>query len=91
MGWPAAAAVAYNTSVGAFIIPVCLGVNLPDVINENDPYGKYRPVELLAFRFYRRRSLFCQRQYLVGFLRRYYLLHHYTDLADLPPRNFKIL
>ena len=28
MGWPAAAAVAYNTSVGAFIIPICLGVNL---------------------------------------------------------------
>ena len=28
MGWPAAAAVAYNTSVGAFIIPGCLGVNL---------------------------------------------------------------
>lgn len=27
-GWPAAAAVAYSTSVGAFIIPVCLGVNL---------------------------------------------------------------
>ena len=27
MGWPAAAAVAYNTAVGAFIIPVCLGVN----------------------------------------------------------------
>lgn len=28
MGWPAAASVAYNTAVGAFIIPVCLGVNL---------------------------------------------------------------
>lgn len=28
MGWPAAAAVAYNTSVGAFIIPVCLLVNI---------------------------------------------------------------
>ena len=28
MGWPAAAAIAYNTAVGAFIIPVCLGVNL---------------------------------------------------------------
>ena len=27
MGWPAAAAVAYNTAVGALIIPVCLGVN----------------------------------------------------------------
>lgn len=30
MGWPAAAAVAYNTTVGAFIIPVCLiCINLP--------------------------------------------------------------
>lgn len=28
MGWPAAASVAYNTSVGAFIIPVCLLVNV---------------------------------------------------------------
>lgn len=28
MGWPAAASVAYNTSVGAFIIPVCLTVNI---------------------------------------------------------------
>ena len=28
MGWPAAAAVAYGTSVGSFIIPVCLGVNI---------------------------------------------------------------
>lgn len=28
MGWPAAAAVAYNTAVGALIIPVCLGINL---------------------------------------------------------------
>lgn len=28
MGWPAAAAVAYNTTVGAFIIPVCLGINV---------------------------------------------------------------
>lgn len=28
MGWPAAAAVAYNTAVGAFIIPVCLGINI---------------------------------------------------------------
>lgn len=28
MGWPAAASVAYNTSVGAFIIPVCLAINV---------------------------------------------------------------
>lgn len=28
MGWPAAASIAYNTSIGAFVIPVCLGVNI---------------------------------------------------------------
>lgn len=28
MGWPAAAAVAYNTAIGALIIPICLGVNV---------------------------------------------------------------
>ncbi len=28
MGWPAAASVAYNTTIGALIIPVCLGVNI---------------------------------------------------------------
>ena len=28
LGWPAAAAVAYSCAVGAFIIPVCLGINL---------------------------------------------------------------
>ena len=28
MGWPAAASVAYNTTVGAFIIPVCLIINI---------------------------------------------------------------
>ena len=27
MGWPAAAAVAYETAVGALIIPICLGIN----------------------------------------------------------------
>ena len=28
MGWPAAASVAYNTTVGALIIPVCLAINI---------------------------------------------------------------
>ena len=28
LGWPAAAAVAFSCAVGAFIIPVCLGVNV---------------------------------------------------------------
>ena len=34
MGWPAAAAVAYNTAVGALIIPICLGVNFLLVITK---------------------------------------------------------
>ena len=29
MGWPAAAAVAYNTAVGALVIPICLGAEMP--------------------------------------------------------------
>lgn len=28
MGWPAAASIAYNTSIGMFIIPVCLCINI---------------------------------------------------------------
>ncbi len=34
MGWPAAAAVAYNTAVGALIIPICLGVNFLMVLTK---------------------------------------------------------
>lgn len=34
MGWPAAASVAYNTAVGALIIPICLGINFLMVITK---------------------------------------------------------
>ena len=34
MGWPAAAAVAYNTLVGALIIPICLGINFLMVVTK---------------------------------------------------------
>ena len=34
------------------------GSKSSDVINENDPYGQYRPLELLAFRIYRRSSFY---------------------------------
>lgn len=34
MGWPAAASIAYNTSVGAFVIPVCLAVNIVMLITK---------------------------------------------------------
>ena len=84
MGWPAAAAVAYNTSVGAFIIPVCLGVNLLMLLTKTT---RTVNIDLLAFRIYRRSRLFCQRQYLVGLLRRYHLLHHYPDYGRLYRRQ----
>ena len=59
MGWPAAASVAYNTSVGAFIIPVCLAVNIIMLLYQNDKDGQYRLMELLAFCIYRSSRLFC--------------------------------
>ncbi|MCI6619780.1 MAG: PTS sugar transporter subunit IIC [Prevotella sp.] len=34
MGWPAAASVAYNTAVGALIIPICLGVNFLMIVTK---------------------------------------------------------
>ena len=52
MGWPAAAAVAYNTAVGADY-PNLLGCQLPDVDNQDHPYGEHRPLELLALCLYR--------------------------------------
>ena len=74
MGWPAAASVAYNTSVGAFIIPVCLGVN---------KNSQHRPLELLALRIHRCDCILCIRQYLVGILRCSNLLHHHIDSRRL--------
>jgi PTS system galactitol-specific IIC component len=34
MGWPAAASVAYNTAVGALIIPICLGINFLMIVTK---------------------------------------------------------
>ena len=72
MGWPAAAAVAYNTAVGALIIPICLGVNMY-------AHGEYRPVELLALRLYRCGGLFCDGSVAgMGLLRCDRLLYHHV-------------
>ena len=60
MGWPAAAAVAYNTAVGAFIIPVCLGVNLLMLLTKTTRTVNIDLLELLALRLHRRGDLFCQ-------------------------------
>ena len=40
MGWPAAAAVAYNTAVGALIIPICLGINVLMLITKTTRTAK---------------------------------------------------
>ena len=76
MGWPAAASVAYNTSVGAFIIPVCLAVNIVMLLTKTTKTVNI-DMELLAFRIHRSCSILRFRQYLVGILCSYHLLHHY--------------
>ena len=44
MGWPAAASIAYNTSVGAFIIPICLGINILMLVTKTT-----KTVRIIAF------------------------------------------
>ena len=78
MGWPAAASVAYNTSVGAFIIPVCLAKHRY-ASDQNYKDSKHRPVELLALCLHRSCCIFCVRQYMVGILRCNHMLYHYPD------------
>ena len=65
MGWPAAAAVAYNTSVGAFIIPVCLAVNILMLLTKTTVqsisiYGT------IGICFHRSRSLFLRQIVFCG-------------------------
>ena len=78
MGWPAAASIAYNTSVGALIIPICLGVNLLMLLTRTTKTVNIDSVELLAFRLYRRVGLLRYAQLAVGLLRSCNLLHHYA-------------
>ena len=51
MGWPAAAAVAYNTSVGAFIIPVCLAVNILMLLTKTNRSVKINLLNYLLFEY----------------------------------------
>ena len=82
MGWPAAAAVAYNTAVGALHHSHLFRCQLPDAYNQDHTYCKHRLVELLALCFHRCRSLLCYRsEFGMGLFRRYYLLHHHIGLC----------
>ena len=97
MGWPAAAAVAYNTAVGALIIPICLGVNFlllitkcTRTVNIDLAHGEYRPVELLALRLHRCGGLFRNGSVVgMGLLRCDRLLYHHvgdggSDRLEVP-------
>lgn len=75
MGWPSAAAVAYNTSVGAFIIPVCLGVNLLMLLTKttrtvNIDLWNYWHFAFIGLSYTSPPIVFS------GIFRRYHLLHY---------------
>ena len=81
MGWPAAAAVAYNTAVGALIIPICLGVNFLMLITKTT-----RTVNIDLWNYWHFASsvlwliLFSRPESGMGLFRRYHLLHYYIGL-----------
>ena len=77
MGWPAAAAVAYNTAVGAFIIPVCLGCEPATALPARHTHGQHRPVELLALCLHWRGYLFCISVAGMGFLWSNHMLYNH--------------
>ena len=77
MGWPAAAAVAYNTAVGALIIPICLGVNLLMLLTKTTRTVNIDLWNLLALCIYWCCCLLCNgREPCMGLFRSYHLLHH---------------
>lgn len=82
MGWPAAAAVAYNTSSGSINYPNLSGCQLPDVDYQDNTYRKYRPLELLALRLYRCGGLLRDgSEFALGLFRSYRLLHQHAGLC----------
>ena len=88
MGWPAAAAVAYNTSVGAFIIPVCLAVNILMLLTKTTRTVNIDLWTIGIFAFHRSRSLFLSTDSIfVGLLRGCYLLYHHINLSRLHSRQ----
>ena len=52
VGWPSAAAIAFGTSVGLWVIPIAILVNLSPVSLQAHQDPKYRHLELLALRFH---------------------------------------
>ncbi len=89
MGWPAAAAVAYNTAVGAFIIPVCLGVNLLMLFTKTTRTVNIDLWNYWHFAFIGAVVYFASRIACMGILRRHYMLCHHAynsrhDRQEIP-------
>ena len=78
MGWPAAAAVAYNTTVGAFIIPVCLGINILLLLLRATKTVNIDLWNYWHYAFIGVMPVVRDGQHLVGLLRRRHLLHHHA-------------
>ena len=87
MGWPAAAAVAYNTSVGAFIIPVCLGVNILMLLTKTTRTVNIDLWNYWHFAFIGAVVYFATNSILWGFFCCHYLLHHHLDFGRLYSRQ----
>ena len=78
MGWPSAAAVAYNTSVGAFIIPVCLGINLLMLLTKTTRTVNIDLWNYWHFAFIGAIVYFASDNIYWGFFCSYHLLHHHA-------------
>lgn len=82
MGWPAAAAVAYNTAVGALIIPICLGVNFLMLITKTTRTVNIDLWNYWHFAFIGAVAYFVMGQsLLLGLFRSYRLLHQHAGLC----------
>ena len=87
MGWPAAAAVAYNTSVGAFIIPVCLAVNILMLLTKTTRTVNIDLWNYWHFAFIGAVVYFATDSILWGFFAAVILLYHHINLSRLHSRQ----
>lgn len=89
MGWPAAAAVAYNTAVGAFIIPVCLGDHLIMLLTKTTQTVNIDLWTNWQFRIYRGRSILVSDSIAWGFFAAIICYVITLVLADVTAKKFQ--
>ena len=90
MGWPAAAAVAYNTAVGALIIPICLGVNFLMLITKTTRTVNIDPWNYWHFAFIGAVAYFVMDQSLAwGYFAAIVCYINTLVMADLTAQKFQ--